>query len=89
MTRKGSSRKKTAAGRQAKNTSSKKRVKSNARQEGSTLGPNSLSLKGKHVNEAIVYLVDDGVKVSDSLSCVGIRYKYIKEYRPPITIAFL
>ena len=51
---KGSSSKKTAVGRHAKNISSKRRVKSKARQEGSTLGPKILSLVGKHVKELIV-----------------------------------
>jgi len=51
---KGNSRKKTAVGRHAKKISSKKRVKSKARQEGLTLGPKILSLVGKHIDDAIV-----------------------------------
>ena len=53
---KGSSRKKIAVGRDTKKISSKKRVKSNTRQKGSTLGPKILSLC-KHIDDAIVTLV--------------------------------
>lgn len=44
---------KTAAGRHAKNTSSNNRVKSKERQDGSTLGPNVLSLLDRHIDDAI------------------------------------
>lgn len=44
-----------AVGRHEKKTSSNRRVKSNARQEESTLGPKMLSLVGKHtIGDAIV-----------------------------------
>jgi hypothetical protein len=51
---KGSSEKKTAVGRDVKKISSKRRVKSKARQEESTLGPNIRLLVGKHVDDIIV-----------------------------------
>lgn len=49
----GKSERKTAVGRQVRRVSSKKRVKSKARQDESTLGPNILSLPDGHIVEAI------------------------------------